>query len=206
MRVLLSILSFLSSRVFLTLVGIVALSLVVWFLGPRIGFGSMTPLAPEGVRIAVIAGIFAIWVATEVIRRWRLRWLNRRMIESLAESRTLTSLSDNADQEEAEIIRQRFEQALEVLQNRTVSGSRGAHYLYEMPWYVLIGPPGSGKTTVLGNSGLEFPLAEDLGVEMIEGFGGTRTCDWWFTDDAVFIDTAGRFTTQNINPEADRAA
>jgi len=206
MRVLLSILSFFSSRLFLTFVGVTALSVLVWFLGPRISIAGWAPLVSETARIGAIAAIVLVWLLSEAFRRWRLRWLNRRMIESLAESRTLTTLTDNRNEEEAEIIRQRFEQALQVLQSRTVSGRSGGLYLYDLPWYVLIGAPGSGKTTVLHNSGLEFPLADELGVEMIEGFGGTRTCDWWFTEDAVFIDTAGRFTTQNINPDADRAS
>ena len=35
--------------------------------------------------------------------------------------------------------------------------------------------------------------------------GGTRNCDWWFTDEAVFLDTAGRFTTQDSDAGADAA-
>ncbi|MBV8473776.1 MAG: type VI secretion system membrane subunit TssM, partial [Hyphomicrobiales bacterium] len=40
----------------------------------------------------------------------------------------------------------------------------------------------------------------------ISGVGGTRHCDWWFTEQAVLIDTAGRYTTQDVNTEMDRAA
>jgi len=35
--------------------------------------------------------------------------------------------------------------------------------LYELPWYIFVGAPGSGKTTALLNAGLTFPLAEKLG-------------------------------------------
>ncbi|MEJ1976165.1 MAG: hypothetical protein WDN49_08745 [Acetobacteraceae bacterium] len=64
------------------------------------------------------------------------------------------------------------------------------------PWFVLIGPPGSGKTTALLNSGLHFPLAQEDGSDAaVGGVGGTRLCDWWFADEAVLIDTAGRYTT-----------
>ena len=69
----------------------------------------------------------------------------------------------------------------------------------------MIGPPGAGKTTALLNAGLEFPLSDELGPGAIEGVGGTRLCDWWFTRDAVLIDTAGRYTTQDSNREVDRA-
>ena len=82
-------------------------------------------------------------------------------------------------------------------------GSRG--YLYEQPWYVIVGPPGAGKTTALLNSGLKFPLAAEMGQGAVAGVGGTRLCDWWFTENAVLIDTAGRYTTQEFNAAVDRA-
>ncbi|MDX1668973.1 MAG: type VI secretion system membrane subunit TssM, partial [Limnobacter sp.] len=40
----------------------------------------------------------------------------------------------------------------------------------------------------------------------VKGVGGTRHCDWWFTDEAVLIDTAGRFSTQDSHQETDAAA
>ena len=40
----------------------------------------------------------------------------------------------------------------------------------------------------------------------MRGVGGTRNCDWWFTDEAVLIDTAGRYTTQEANAAVDAAA
>ena len=69
----------------------------------------------------------------------------------------------------------------------------------------MIGPPGSGKTTAIINSGLNFPLAETTGKASIGGVGGTRNCDWWFTNDAVLIDTAGRYTTQDSDESEDNA-
>src|SRR5260370_3985636 len=74
-----------------------------------------------------------------------------------------------------------------------------------MPWDVLIGPPGSGKTTALVNSGLKFPLSRGATPAAIAGVGGTRYCDWWFTEEAVMIDTAGRYTTHDSDATADKA-
>ena len=74
----------------------------------------------------------------------------------------------------------------------------GKDALYTLPWYVIIGPPGAGKTTVIQKSGLRL-LTEDATA----GVGGTRNCDWWFTDDAVLIDTAGRYTTQDSQGQRD---
>ena len=39
----------------------------------------------------------------------------------------------------------------------------------------------------------------------IKGVGGTRNCDWFFTEDAILIDTAGRYVQQKSDPEIDAA-
>ena len=65
---------------------------------------------------------------------------------------------------------------------------------------------GSGKTTALINSGLKFPLLRGTSPIAVAGVGGTRYCDWWFTEEAVLIDTAGRYTTQDSDAQADKKA
>ena len=44
-----------------------------------------------------------------------------------------------------------------------------------------------------------------MGQSAVAGVGGTRNCDWWFTEDAVLIDTAGRYTTQDCDAAVDKA-
>src|SRR5262249_40362982 len=114
-------------------------------------------------------------------------------------------------------LRQRFEDAVGLLRKRSLGSEKPSlsarirslasqQYLYDLPWYVFIGAPGAGKTTALVNSGLRFPLADRLGKDAVRGVGGTRDCDWWFTDEAVFLDTAGRYTTQQSNQDVDAGA
>ena len=64
-----------------------------------------------------------------------------------------------------------------------------------MPWYLLIGPEGSGKTSLLDFSGLEFPINK-IDRKLTRDTRGTRHCDWYFADHGVLIDTAGRYMTQ----------
>jgi type VI secretion system protein ImpL len=61
---------------------------------------------------------------------------------------------------------------------------------------VIIGPPGAGKTTALKHSGLVFPYADPRSGGGVRGVGGTRNCDWWFTNEGILLDTAGRYTTE----------
>ncbi|MBX3460352.1 MAG: type VI secretion system membrane subunit TssM [Planctomycetes bacterium] len=90
---------------------------------------------------------------------------------------------------EVQALRAKFEESLNAL--KKTKGGKSA--LFTLPWYVIIGPPGSGKTTALQESGLNFPAVQ--GGAKVRGIGGTRNCDWWFTEDGILLDTAGRYTT-----------
>ena len=104
-----------------------------------------------------------------------------------------TATTNAGAEEVAALGEKRLKTSLALL--RQARGTKG--YIYEQPWYAIIGPPGAGKTTALLNAGLKFPLAAEMGQGAVAGVGGTRLCDWWFTEDAVLIDTAGRYTTQD---------
>lgn len=104
--------------------------------------------------------------------------------------------SDAGVAHEVESIRFRFQEASGALGDR----------IDALPWYVFIGAPGSGKTTALLNSGLKFLLPSSASGTAVPGVGGTRNCDWWFAEEAVLLDTAGRYTTQDSHAKADAAA
>ena len=109
--------------------------------------------------------------------------------------------------QELETLRERFRQAAADLEKARFASADGKpRAVDELPWYVMIGAPGSGKTTALLNSGLRLPLYAKDSSASVPGVGGTRNCDWWFTDEAVLLDTAGRYTTQESDRKADAAA
>ena len=115
--------------------------------------------------------------------------------------------ADERVAKELESIQVRFRQAAADLADARFPNPDGrSRAIEELPWYVLIGAPGSGKTTALINSGLRFPLYTRNSSASVPGVGGTRNCDWWFADEAVLLDTAGRYTTQESDRKADAAA
>ncbi|MEN5256791.1 type VI secretion system membrane subunit TssM [Pseudomonas protegens] len=181
------------------LLGLIALSLIIWFIGPLLEF-----LVPEGRRGALIIFIFALWIGYRVFCIIQARRHAAKVLQSLAAD-TPPDPDSVATAEELAALRQRMDEALALLKKAKLGGDERRN-LYELPWYVIIGPPGSGKTTALVNSGLHFPLAAQLGAGAVRGVGGTRNCDWWFTDQAVLLDTAGRYTTQDSHATVDKAA
>lgn len=187
----------------LALLGVILLSLVVWFEAPLLAFDGNAPLAGARARGWLIALLFLLWAGVLVWRRVAARLANARLMRAMAGE---GGPSPAAQERSAELaaLGQRMQEAMAILRRTRLGGAKGG--LYQLPWYVFIGAPGSGKTTALVESGLKFPLAASLGKQAIGGVGGTRYCDWWFTDEAVLIDTAGRYTTQDSNAENDKAA
>ncbi|MGB0129434.1 MAG: type VI secretion protein IcmF/TssM N-terminal domain-containing protein, partial [Rhodocyclaceae bacterium] len=203
--------------VLLAVLGLVALAAVIWFFGPLLAFADWRPFEPEWVRFATIAAIVLLYVGKKAWGAFAAKRANSQMMDGLLRAAPGAAQPEvSASAEEVATLRQRFEEALAKLKTARVgeggkTSKVGAlfgrrQYLYQLPWYIFIGAPGSGKTTALVNSGLQFPLAESHGAGAIRGFGGTRNCDWWFTDEAVLLDTAGRYTTQESNREVDASA
>ena len=85
---------------------------------------------------------------------------------------------------EIDQFRQKMITAIQSLKKSQVSNNiKGKSNLYSLPWYLLIGESNAGKTTLVENSGLDFPLEIEAGV--------TKNCEWFFANSAVLIDTAG---------------
>lgn len=205
----------LTSRLAWGFVGITALSFIIWVIGPVFSIVDSRPLEPEQNRIISIALLYLVWGLSQAIPRLYNFWLNRKLMSSLE-----TSKSDAPEQDrkrltnEEQVLASRFSEATDMLKKAHFqrASSKGApfwaqrfshQYLYQLPWYMIIGAPGAGKTTALVNSGLQFPLADKFGKAALRGIGGTRNCDWWFTNEAVLLDTAGRYTTQESQQERD---
>ncbi len=201
------IVNFFKNKWVIQFIGITALCLLIWFLGPLIAIGGKILLESELSRWIAILIIFICWLLNILRLQVKAGKTNAKMADELAASSDTTEVpgAEGADQEVGEL-KSNFDGALQTLKTSKHKTGGGKFYLYELPWYIIIGPPGSGKTTALINSGLEFPLAERFGKNAVQGVGGTRNCDWWFTDQAVLLDTAGRYTTQDSHEATDKAA
>lgn len=197
-----SIFQLLSLPFLSSIAGVAAFIALIWIVGPLLSMGGYDFLSSERNRIIAIIIIVVLYILYMLIAALLRRRKNRKMAEELGETEQDTTAIQT--EEERAALNKIFDQALGELK-KTKLGGKG-QTLYQLPWYVIIGPPGSGKTTALINSGLNFPLAKRLGTNKIKGVGGTRNCDWWFTDHAVLLDTAGRYTSQDSHEEVDSAA
>lgn len=205
------ILQFFTNKIVISMIGLIALSVVIWFVGPMFKFGenNSAPLSSEISRLIAIIILMLLWGLNNLRIQLTTKKNNMDLVGDLAQNQEAINLSDSANDQSSEeyhLLNQRFSDALSTLSRLRFKGRNKSKALYQLPWYIIIGPPGSGKTTALINSSLEFPLAEQFGKGALQGVGGTRNCDWWFTNDAVLIDTAGRYTTQDSHKVVDSNA
>ncbi|MFN3294785.1 MAG: type VI secretion system membrane subunit TssM, partial [Gemmobacter sp.] len=176
----------------------IALSLALWVFGPFLAFGEARPF--ETV-VGRLVGFSVLWIGVLLVVLLILltgRKRDERLTEEIVTAVDPGPSADEVVTAELGEMREKLRGALSKLRRSRL----GRRNLYELPWYIIIGPPGAGKTTAIVNSGLKVPLADDLGKTAIAGVGGTRNCDWWFTDGAVLVDTAGRYTTQESDAQA----
>lgn len=182
--------------------GYFSLAILIWLAGPALA----TAFESTNNRLAAIASLVVLWLATPLLQRLFAANQDRRLLRSLVKTSPVSPYPPQPASEEFASLQKGFVEALQFLKESRGKHHKNPQFLYELPWYVIIGAPGSGKSTALENCGLRFPLRERFGKSAVRGIGGTRNCDWWFSQTAVLLDTAGRYTTQDSHPAMDAAA
>jgi type VI secretion system protein ImpL len=146
---------------------------------------------------AIIASVVVLLAAGASfgLRRWRARRAAGGLERAIEEQGRQQMINARPDQHaEIQALQKQILDGIAALKASKLGGKRGgSSALYSLPWYAIIGPPGAGKTTAIKHSGLIFPYADTS----VRGVGGTRNCDWWFTNEAILLDTAGRYATEH---------
>lgn len=191
-------------RTFIILLAVI-LSLVVWWVGPLVSIGSLRPMAAIWVR-AVLVTLILVWALWPWVAA-SLGWLAgqiRAPKRTLKRSRARDRVSS------------RFYDAIRTLKYIGIAEQKSAwrrfryrlssDYLNDKPWFLVMGPAGCGKTSLINESGKRFLLSEQYGFKHTVDVGATHDCNWWLTDKAVYIDTAGEWTQlHGLSEEANKA-
>jgi type VI secretion system protein ImpL len=202
---------FLLLNLFISLPIVIAACWVFFYSSPLIVIGSNKPFSPTWIRWLIVGSIGFIYSIYLLTQLWRM------ISEDSVRLQNLLHPFRNKKQSIAHIqvleIKQKIQQSLRVLQRMRFE-NRGRNffspliglfeskrYLYELPWFLLIGSTQSGKTSVCLNSGLTFPVAHQMSDEALQRRSGsyksTQNVSLWFTNDAIFLDTTGRYVAQS---------
>jgi type VI secretion system protein ImpL len=171
-----------------------------------IGVAALAAFLFLGADTLQVAAIWAVIAGLGLLAAWGVFWLIRRQLRKRAAARLGASIAPDTGDEagqgpgksEVGVLRKGMLEAITTIKSSKLGLTRGAAALYELPWYMIIGNPAAGKSSAIARSGLTFPIP---GSKAVQGVGGTRNCDWFFTTDGILLDTAGRYSVQ----ETDRA-
>jgi type VI secretion system protein ImpL len=144
---------------------------------------------PWWVGLALLLILAALGVGLLFLRRILARRREQRFVAQVIEQdeariKTFTG----KERDEMRALQDRWKEAIEALRHSHLK--KHGNPLYVLPWYMVIGESGSGKTTAINSAKLSSPFAE---VRRASGISGTKNCDWWFFEQAIIIDTAGRY-------------
>src|SRR5205823_2050242 len=151
-----------------------------------------------GAETLEIAAIWALLAGLVLLAAWGVWRLGRAAWRRRAAARLSDAIASSADagptsgaRNDAAVLRKAMLEAINTVKTSKLGLTRGASALYELPWYMIIGNPAAGKSSAVKHSGLNFPIP---GSKAVQGVGGTRNCDWFFTTDGILLDTAGRYS------------
>lgn len=151
---------------------------------------------------AGLVGLGIVWAAIgglALLACWGIGWMlqrawRARKARKLAGAIAGAGAQDADGKDDVAVLRKNLLEAVGTIKSSKLGLMRGAAALYELPWYMIIGNPAAGKSSAIVHSGLTFPIP---GNKALQGVGGTRNCDWFFTTDGILLDTAGRYSVQD---------
>jgi type VI secretion system protein ImpL len=166
-------------------------SLCVWFLGPLVGLG-------VAWRVLIIGLILLAWPLAFFLQRARRPAQTEATAPPNPQPAPPAGKPHGTPQRALEELTRNAEEAVQWLRRARPLGSKPRQAVYALPWFLVAGPPASGKTSLLLASGLgvhTLPRQRSVDLDSVRP---TRHCEWRVTDAAVFLDTAGRY--QNEGP------
>ncbi|PID40768.1 MAG: type VI secretion system protein ImpL [Proteobacteria bacterium] len=144
---------------------------------------------PWWVGFFVLLGILGIFLFIVFIKKLLARKNEQKFVQQvIAEDESRIKSMKKGQQANSRELQDRWKEAVNALKKSHLR--KHGNPLYVLPWYMIIGESGSGKTTAIKGADLSSPFAE---VNRVSGISGTRNCDWWFFEQAILIDTAGRY-------------
>lgn len=149
-------------------------------------------------KVLLIALVPVVWVSWVLLRRWRRRRAAAAQPDGAKKGRLPAPVGTYEE------LTRGTEAVMQWLRGSKLGGAGGAGAAYALPWYVVAGPRGSGKTSLLLSSGLDFHVLPGQRASEQQLVRPTQFCDWRVADSAVWLDTSGRYVAEG--PDSDEWA
>jgi hypothetical protein len=150
--------------------------------GLSLGKGEGSLIIMGVVFVSLLSLLLLFWIG---LRIWKAKKGN-------ALSKMLRKDAGSVDISGIESLRSNFEDGVEKLKKANKN-------VYDLPWFLLAGQAGAGKTEAVRRSHAKEDFPAGLN-DMMQGVGGTLNMNWWFTNKGIILDTAGRIFEEKVRP------
>lgn len=155
---------------------LVALTALIW-----LGWPQLSSVPPTATRLYLTAAIY-------------LTWLLKLILIDFTPPTSAAHQESPELQKQLRILDGRLTGIMQFLR-KTPLLSHGIHTRFAvLPWHLLIGPTGSGKTSLLAHSGMRYVLSKKFPEETLSALPPSTTPEWWVTRDLVLIDAPGTWS------------
>jgi type VI secretion system protein ImpL len=175
------------SPVTVLVVGAVAIVTMIAIL-IRLGLFHALMHSPWLWEILVAVGVLVVIV----IAVWGIPWWRERSFVHRFSSDYKVASGGSPEE-----LQSKFTYALRRFRSLPQQSGKGEP-LYSLPWFLMVGAVGAGKTEALKMSGLFSALTP------IQAEASTQNFDWWVSNNLLIVDTAGRYAVPVDVPQ-DRA-
>ncbi|MTD38230.1 type VI secretion system membrane subunit TssM [Erwinia sp. CPCC 100877] len=172
-----------------------ALCVTVWVFGPFLLVGERHPLEPVGVRLTIIG---LLLLAALLYGLWRLLLAlkdNPAFLDKFTRNKASVEEDDTSEVEAA------IASAVSYVNKNRSNLSFFQRVILArkpldlLPWFMVLGTQDAGKTSAILASGQNFPVPEQLN-QVGKQAQPTRNCECWFANDAIYVDTAGKYVNE----------
>lgn len=167
-----------AAQQFFALIILFSLSLLIWIFSSFLVIGNHYPFSQPEKRLYLISLVWIAWVLK------LLFFMPKNPVQPLQ------TTSTPADKEKITVLQKRFEGAVRFLKKTIINKQNKNVSLAQLPWYLMIGPHGAGKTSLLAHANINFILTKQFKQEKIQT---SDNCDWWVTRDLVLVDVPGSY-------------
>jgi type VI secretion system protein ImpL len=144
---------------------------------------------PLWVAAAIFGGVVGLVLVFFFFKKWFFRRREEKFVKRIIEQDEEAIASAPVfERQRLKDLQDRWRDAVEMLRRSHLR--RRGDPLYVLPWFMILGESGSGKSTAVARARLTSILTD---VGPAQGVSVTRNCDWWFFEEAVILDTAGRY-------------
>ncbi len=182
--------SMLGISALVSLYGIV--SLLIWFIGPSVGFSGVWE------RVILIALILLTWPVIVLINNYRSRRSQAKpTIDKPKAKENTIPISEE--------LTSKIEEVVQWLHSTKLGSEPVGDAVYQLPWFLIVGPPASGKSSLALSASLDFHMLPSQRRAEQNFLRPTANCEWRITDSMVLVDTAGHYQSEGLERQAGMA-